>query len=127
MPDKPKNKVTSPSSPIFAEQCIGKTSFSGNKSSVLRTWIFHFAGVAHTGDQHFALGKVNHNRAIAIGAVPIRLALEVRGVKDLPDFFVVRIVVLGTMNKDRPKRLCRVFGVHLYWQIVFRIRTHMEV
>ena len=31
VPDRPKNNAVSPSFPIFAEQCIGKTSFFGIK------------------------------------------------------------------------------------------------
>src|SRR5690606_26716988 len=67
--------------------------------------LLHFTGVTHAGDQHFALGKLEDNAAFGVGAVTLRITLEVGGVQDLPLFLVLRVVLFRTDEQGVGKQV----------------------
>ena len=89
---------------------------------------FHFAGIVHTCQQNFALGKVDHHGAVRVGAVALGNTLEVGGVEDLP-FLLVRGVVAFRADKQvlTEQVLPGGFGGHFHRQVVLGIGTDVDV
>ena len=56
--------------------------------------LLHFTGITHAGNQYFALGKIDHHRAVAIGAIALGITLKRWRIDDLPHFFVMWVVVV---------------------------------
>ena len=89
--------------------------------------LLQFPGVAHTGDQHTPTGKVDHHRAVAVGAIAFRVADELRRVDDLPAVFVARVVVRrADEQRVSEQSVPGIFRGHLNRQIVFRVGADMQ-
>ena len=88
----------------------------------------HFASVAHTRQQYFALGEVNDHCAVRVGAVTLWNTFETSNVQDLPLFFVRRVVAFWQDEEVTAKQvLPGSLSGHFYWQIVLRVRADMHL
>src|SRR5690554_5694253 len=88
----------------------------------------HLTGVVHTGQQHLALGKVEDNAAVGVGAVTLGHALEVGGVEDLPFLLVGRVVGVRADEQVAAEQvLPGGFGGHLHRQVVLGVRANVYV
>ena len=82
MPESPKKIATSPASPTFAEQCIGKAPKSGSRSFIAREdRLLDLAGVGGAADQDLALRRMERDERARAGAVLGRVGLERRGMQ----------------------------------------------
>ena len=83
VPESPKKTATRPSSPMFAEQCIGRTPSSGSPSFIrVKVPLLDFAGVEGPADQHLAARRVQHDECARARAVLVRRRLDLGGMQD---------------------------------------------
>ena len=88
----------------------------------------HFTGVTHAGDKDLALGEVEDHTAVGVGAVTLRLALEVRGVQDLPLFLAARVVLLRADEHGVGEQVVpRGLRGHFYGQVMISVGAHVQV
>ena len=82
MPESPKKIATSPASPTFAEQCIGKAPKIGNRSFIAREdRLLDLPGVRRPADQDLPFGRIEGDERARAGAVLGRVGLERRGMQ----------------------------------------------
>ena len=58
--------------------------------------LLHFPGIAHPGNEHFALTEIDDDGGIGMGTVTLRIANEVRDIEYFPLGLVGWIVGIGT-------------------------------
>ena len=77
VPESPKKIATSPSSPTFAEQCIGNTPSSGSRSFITREdRLLDLARVEGAADQHLLAGGCSTIERAGARAVLLGVGLE---------------------------------------------------
>ena len=85
VPDRPKNRVVSPFLAYVGAAVHGHHVFFRQQEVLYREHGFlHLTGVAHTGQQHLALGEVDDDHAVGVGAVALGVADEAGHVEDIP-------------------------------------------
>src|SRR5690606_2753421 len=86
----------------------------------------HLAGVLHASQQYLALGEVDDHATIAVGAVTLGLADEVRRIEDLPLVLAGRIVLLGIDEQGTAEQVVPGgFGFHRNRQVLLVAGTHV--
>ena len=88
----------------------------------------HFAGIAHAGEQHLALGKVDNDHTVGIGTVPFRLAHEAGHVENAPLLLAAGVVALGANEHVAAEQvLPGGLGRHPDRDIVIRVGADVQV
>ena len=88
----------------------------------------HLTGIAHTGQEYPTLGEVQQHGAVGVGAVPGRVADEVRGADDLPDVLVLWVEALRIDEQHAAEqRVPGVLGGDLHGQVVGGIGANVQL
>jgi hypothetical protein len=88
----------------------------------------HFTGVVHAGNQHLALGEIQDDAAVGIGAVAVGQALEAGGVDHLPFIFLAGVVFVGRDEEVLAEQAVPGgFGGDLHRQVMLRVGAHVQV
>ena len=89
---------------------------------------FHFTGIAHASKQYLALGEINDNNAIGVGAIALRVTFETSDVENIPFGLSAGIIGLGADKHIAPKqRLPSGFCCDFHGQVVIAVLAHMKV
>ncbi len=107
----------------------GQDVFLGQQEVLNREHGFlHFACVVHAGQQYLALGEVDDDAAVGVGAITLWHTLEIGGVEDLPFLLVGRVEAIRANKQVAAEQvLPRSFGGHFHRQVMFRVGTNVNV
>ena len=90
--------------------------------------LLHFSGVAHAGDQNFALSEVKDDGRLGMGAVPFGVADEIGDVEDFPFGLVGGVVTVWPDEHIAGKqRLPGGTGGDPDREIVLIVLAHVQV
>ena len=89
---------------------------------------FHFTGVLHASNQHATLGELENHAAVRIGAVTLRVTLEVGRVENFPVILARRVVLVRADKQGVGKQVVPGgLGGDFDRDIVSRVSADMQV